>query len=376
VTNTALRTNVLINSKTSLIRSCLVAVVTIAVSGCSWIDNYDRNEKYLEAESQPRVVIPEGLDEPAFIDQMVIPDVIDSRGIAGQVADLGLPDALSTTFGVEQIVLKKLGDQRWIFLDAPPAVIWPKLLRYWELNNLQVESADPKSGVIESGWMTAKAGTAVEAFESLTSGNDWSDSDALERHKFLLTIEPGIRSGSSEVYIVHRKAPVTGTKPRVPNWQGQSDDLDLENELLTKIAYHLGETINDPVISVMAIENRGEKAELVPDRIKPLLLYKLDFDRAWATVGGALENARLEVADLDRTAQTYYVYYDEAKDQSPGFLSRFFDGDEDTNSANRYLIKLEERPEAIQVSILKDESTPADALIAERLLKIIKESST
>lgn len=346
------------------------------VAGCSWMENYDRNEKYLEAESEPRVVIPEGLDEPDFIDQMTIPDVVDSRGIAGQTAEMGLPDALSTTFGVEQIVLKKLGDERWIFLDAPPAVIWPKLLRYWELNNLQVETADPRAGVLESVWMTAKAGTAAESFESLTSANGWADSDALEQHKFLLTIEPGIRSGSSEVYIKHRKAPLSGARSASPNWQGQSDDLELENELLTKMAYNLGETINDPVISVMAIENRGEKAELVPDRTRPLLLYKLDFDRAWATVGGALENARLQVSDLDRSSQIYYVNYEESKDQSPGFLTRFFAGDDEANIANRYLIKLEERPEAIQVSILRDENTPADPIIAERLLKIIKESST
>ena len=363
-------------SKTSLVQIIVASALALVGAGCSWVDNYDRNEKYLDAESEPRVVIPEGLDEPPFVDQMTIPDVVDSRGIAGQVADVGLPDALSTTFGVEQIVLKKLGDQRWIFLDAPPAVIWPKLLRYWELNNLQVESANPREGIIESDWMTAKAGTAAEALESITSGEAGAETGSIEYHRFLLKIEPGIRSGSSEVYITHRRAPLTGlTQPR-PNWQGQSDDLELENELLTKIAYHLGETINDPVISVMAIENRGEKAELVPDRIKPLLLYKLDFDRAWATVGGALENARVEVSDLDRSAQTYFVYYDETNEQSPGFLSRFFDDNEATKVAHRYLVKLDERPEAVQVSILKDEATPADALVAERLLKIIKESST
>ena len=34
----------------------------LLLGGCSWIDNYDRNEIYLEAESEARVVIPEGLD--------------------------------------------------------------------------------------------------------------------------------------------------------------------------------------------------------------------------------------------------------------------------------------------------------------------------
>lgn len=352
----------------------LTILISLLMSGCSWIDNYDRNEKYMEAESGPRVVVPEGLDPPDFVDMMPIPAVVDSRGIAGQIADLELPDALSTTFGIEQIVLKKLGDERWIFLDAPPAVIWPKLLQYWNSNNIQVETANPREGIAESVWLTATAGPAADAMESIISGTGDSAGSLRELHKFRLSIEPGIRSGSSEVYLSQRHA-LPGDASR-PNWQGDSDNLEMENELLTKMAYYLGETINDPVISVMAIENRGEKAELVLDRIKPLLLYKLDFDRAWATVGGALDNARLEVSDLDRSAQVYYISYDETYDQSPGFLSRFFDDDAEASQSNRYLIRLDERPEAIQVSVLKDESTPADALIAERLLKIIKESST
>ena len=65
----------------------------------------------MKAETAPRVVVPVGLDEPEFVDLMAIPAVNDSRGIAGQTADMGLPDALSTTFGIEQIVLRKLGEE-------------------------------------------------------------------------------------------------------------------------------------------------------------------------------------------------------------------------------------------------------------------------
>lgn len=340
------------------------------VSGCSWVESYDRNEIYLEAESAPRVVIPEGLDEPEFVDIMAIPAVNDSRGIAGQTADMGLPDALSTTFGIEQIVLRRLGEERWIFLDSPPAVIWPKIVQYWAANNIRAEVTNPRDGVLESVWVTGAGANAEQTLADITSGN----SSANLQHKFRLIVEPGIRSGSTEVYLTQRQ---TSGQPGRPNWQGDSDDGELENEMLTKLAFYLGETINDPVISVVAIENRGTKAELIPDRVRPLLLYKLDFERAWATVGGALENARLEVEDLDRTSRIYYVYYDESDEREPGFLGRFFGDDEEAERlGKRYLVQLDTRPDAVQVSILKNESTPADAIIAERLLKIIKESST
>ena len=354
--------------KKALATTCLV----LFASSCAWlgIENYDRNEKYMKAETAPRVVVPVGLDEPEFVDLMAIPAVNDSRGIAGQTADMGLPDALSTTFGIEQIVLRKLGEERWIFLDSPPAVIWPKIVQYWAANNIRAEVTNPRDGVLESEWVAGDGADAEQIFADITSG----DSNSSKQHKFRLVVEPGIRSGSTEVYLTQRQT--TGVTSR-PNWQGDSDDGELENEILTKLAFYLGETINDPVISVVAIENRGTKAELIPDRVRPLLLYKLDFERAWATVGSALENARLEVEDLDRTGQTYFVYYSEIDEGEPGFLARFFSDDEEQQRlGNRYLVKLDDRPDSVQVSILKDESTPADALIAERLLKIIKESST
>ena len=356
---------------TNRTKNVVSVLVLAALGGCSWIDNYDRNKKYLEAESTPRVVIPGELDEPEFVDLMSIPSVNDSRGIAGQTADMGLPDALSTTFGVQQIVLKKLGEERWIFLDSPPAVIWPKIVQYWAANNIRPEVTEPREGVLESTWVRGGGQDAEKTYADIITGASSSN----QYHKFRLKVEPGIRSGSTEVYLTQRQSSVGPAGQ--PNWQGDSDSGELENEMLTKIAFYLGETINDPVISVVAIQNRGEKAELVPDRVKPLLLYKLDFDRAWATVGSALENARLEVSDLDRSGQTYYVHYSENYEREPGFLGRFFSrDDEDERLASRYLVRLDSRPEAVQVSILKDASTPANALIAERLMKIIKESST
>ncbi|MDZ7687066.1 MAG: MBL fold metallo-hydrolase [Gammaproteobacteria bacterium] len=57
----------------------------------------------------------------------------------------------------------------------------------------------------------------------------------------------------------------------------------------------------------------------------------------WATVGNALENARIDVEDLDRNAATYYVYYDDAEVREPGFLRRLFtDGDDEHESGSTH----------------------------------------
>ena len=108
-----------------------------------------------------------------------------------------------------------------------------------------------------------------------------------------------------------------------------------------------------------------------------MLIYKLGFDRAWATVGGALENARIDVEDLDRTSHVYFVYYDESVERDPGFFTRLFTSqDKVLEDRFRYQVHLDTRQNEVLVTVLKDTTTPADALIAERLLRIIKESST
>jgi len=342
------------------------------------MDNFDRNERYLDAEIQAPVEIPEGLDVPPFVDALQIPDIDDIHDLSGEKLVVGLPEAINTV-DVEQIVIKKLGESRWIFLDEPPATVWPKLQRFFVINNLEVQRSNPRSGVIESGWLISREGEAAQVYESLISGTAWSDSGATVQNKLKLTIEPGIRSGSSEVYLTHKQLALNSPEAvSNPNWDGGSDDLELETEILTRLAYYLGENINEMVISVGATALRQQKAELFSDSVKPILRYRLEFNRAWATVGDALQNARIEVDDRDRSSAVYYVYFDEEIDREPGFLSRLFsrESEAEQSDQNRFLVRLDSQDGEVWVTVLKDEQTPADSLVAEHLLKIIKESST
>ena len=87
-------------------------LITLSLTGC-WFGNNELRER-LERGKTSHVVIPEGLDTPVFVDSMPIPEVDDSRGLADQDFKIGLPEALSTTFGVEKVVIRKLGDDRWV----------------------------------------------------------------------------------------------------------------------------------------------------------------------------------------------------------------------------------------------------------------------
>jgi len=364
--------------------ACSLIILVVTLAGCSWIDKYDRRDKYLEAGSIPPTQIPPGLDQPPFEAALPIPQVADARGLSGKKFEIGLPQAVSTTYGVEKVVIKKLGDSRWVFLDATPSTVWPKIVRFFAVTNMDVALADPRRGVLESEWISTRDDGAEEIVVSIAK-QDFDQATIANR--FRVSIEPGIRSGSSEVYLETRQLSLgAASLPEDVSWEGKSDDLELEAALLTKLAYYLGESINEPVFSIGATALREEKARLIPDIVSPVLIYKLEYERAWATVGSALKNARIPVEDLDRTAQIYYIYYDPSRvyKEEPGFFSRLFSKEEDVQALDdtyRYKILLQTAEDAtgvtdVRVTIQDKNGNPADALISEGLLRVIKESST
>ncbi|MEM7260279.1 MAG: hypothetical protein AAF404_23145 [Pseudomonadota bacterium] len=167
-------------------------------------------------------------------------------------------------------------------------------------------------------------------------------------------------------------------------WTGVSDNPELEGKLLSSIAYYLGERMaQGPSVSLLAAGLQESKATLVSERNGMVLKYKLNFDRAWATVGAALENANVSVEDLDRTAANYYVFYTAYHDPDPGFFSRVFGRSNDAEegqTGHRYRVHLDPQAEEVVVTVNPDSETglsvTEELLLQERLLKLIREYST
>ena len=354
----------------------LPVVLTVALTGCSWLGLTSNANKYLEAESIPASSIPGHLDRPDFVVLMEIPEVQDSRGIAGQEFELELPEPMSSA-GVDQVVIKKLGDEHWLFVDAPPAIVWPKIMAWCEANHVPVIAANPRRGLIETSWIISADGDAKQVVSSITDGGSWADPNASVRNRFLIRLEPGIRPQSTELHIRHQGVPLAEFNAvRDAAWYAPSDNLPVEHEFLQSMAFELGETINETVVfSRMAAELRGERAQVLPDRERPVLNYQLDFDRAWATVNSALRSARITVEDVDRSSQILYVYYDETLIETPGFIRRLFGAGKKVDE-KRYQLHLETVGEEVHVTVHQGQQQLAEAATAERLLKIIKQFSS
>ena len=366
----------------------LVCVLAISMlSGCGWFSFFGKSEeqKRLETGTTAPTRVPEHLDQPPFADPMPIPEVVDFRGLADQDVELRLPDALSTTFGVEQIVIRRLGDEQWVFLDLPVATIWPQVVLFWEENHLPVAQMAPRQGILETEWIVGTSGNPDEIYESISSGSAWEDQSMAYQYKFRVRLEPGVRNGSTELYVEEANRPLGGFDGSEVAWDGLSDNPELEGKMLSTLAYYLGDRMaQGPSVSLLAAGLQESKASLNAGPEGMVLRYRLNFDRAWATVGAALEDANVVVQDLDRTAAVYYVYYTSRHDPDPGFFGRLFGNEEereaDTDPGHHFRVQLADAGEEILVTVDAGETPVQDEteslILRERLLKLIKEYST
>ncbi|MDA0978969.1 MAG: outer membrane protein assembly factor BamC, partial [Proteobacteria bacterium] len=143
----------------------LIPAMLLLLSSCGWFGASEEQRLFETGSSAPSEIPPD-LDQPNFVDAMPIPEIQDYRGLAGQEFEVGLPQPLSTSFGVEQIVIRRLGEDRWVFLDLPTATIWPQIVLFWEDNHLPVAELDPRNGMLETDWLVGASGNPDEIFES------------------------------------------------------------------------------------------------------------------------------------------------------------------------------------------------------------------
>jgi outer membrane protein assembly factor BamC len=113
----------------------------------------------------------------------------------------------------------------------------------------------------------------------------------------------------------------------------------------------------------------------------PVLNLGADLDRAWSSVGRALNQGDWRVEDINRSLGLYYINLAEKADKpenKPGFFARMF-GSEETKEqkearAERYQVRLSKVGDNVQVTVEKNINTVAPAEIARRVLSVIQDN--
>jgi outer membrane protein assembly factor BamC len=197
-------------------------------------------------------------------------------------------------------------------LDANPGQVWTLVRDYWAQLQVVLEYENPSSGIMETSWLEV-------------------DSNVETRHKYRVTIEPGLHSGYSEIYIIHLQSPRSEPIPTLITWPEVSSEKDGEQQIITSLSQYLADR-NDVYQASSASLLAGSieaarKANIVADgQGGQVLELRLSYSRAWVLVRSSIEDAGITILDNDRDLAFINVRFAgiDEETEEPGFFARLF----------------------------------------------------
>ncbi|MCW8194317.1 outer membrane protein assembly factor BamC [Proteobacteria bacterium 005FR1] len=295
--------------KYSLLKWAVLASA-VNLAGCGMFfgeEGYfrDRGDDYLKSGSIPPMQVPEGMDKEAIGQLYVIPNIDKAAYEYPTEFETPRPEALSSNAYSESVKIQKLGDERWIFVNASPSEVWPRVRNFLNSNGLAVARTDAPRGVIETAWLNFK-------------------DDPTTRDKYRLRIEQGVQPDSSEVHVTHYSMSRDDEPPAQVNWPEKSSNVERESGMVNELAANLAAEIGSASASLLAQNIGGaQKVEIVADEREPVLRMELQMIRAWATLSHALQQEGLQIVDENSSKQMFYVQQHDPE-EGEGFFSGWF----------------------------------------------------
>lgn len=347
-------------------RIIILASLLLPLETCNYLGGEegmfrDRGGDYAEAQILPEMQVPPSLDSYTLDQLYVIPESLNASLDTYERIPLPRPIEERRSEGV---VIQSLNDKSWILINATPGQVWPRVRDYWTELQIQLEYENPSQGLMETAW--------------LEIGNDQT-----LRHKYRVSIEPGLHPGASEVYVKHlqdqRDAPI----PTVLNWPDISDSPEFERQVMNSVSQYLADR-NDIYQASSASLLAGSieaasKANLVRNEDgQQVLELRIEFERAWVQVREALEEAELEVIASNREESLFTVRFAGivSEEDGPGLIGRLLRrGDDETARQPReFSVRLQQSRGTVTVLAEPLESGPETAQLGNDLLQVINDN--
>lgn len=355
-----------------------VCVVVLPVSGCGALfgpEGYfrDRGDDYLKAEPIAPLKLPSGVNSESLGQLFVIPPIADPD--APMPGEFEVPSPAGSESVAEQqneVKIQKLGERRWITVNAAPGAVWPRVRGFLADRGLPVSVIDPSRGVFETDWLAIK-------------------DDPLNKDRYQIRLEPGLRSNTTEVHVLQMTvAEVSPVRGEV-NWPASSMSAQREGWMINELSAFLArEDASQESMLAQAINSTGDrKVELVSGHVgEPQLRLNVDYARAWASVGGALGRDGFHIESSNRDQGLWQVSVSEeanGDDQSvekqtdeslAGRFLRVFDfsgsGEKPVAGAGYRVLLQQHDSDSVRVVVRADDGQVLDRLDAEKLLRRIR----
>ena len=184
------------------------------------------------------------------------------------------------------------------------------------------------------------------------------------RYRLRFRVERGIRRGSTEVHVEHDRIVGVGNEAS-PGFS------QVEANVTARLADYFAAKVAATVSMAGRAIAAESKAQIVKDAAGyPSLRLNVDFDRAWATVGQALQRAEIEVAEADRDAAVFRALFPTSG--RGGWLKRLVPGGERGVNAT-VIIRLDADAERVRVNVTAADGEPLAVELAERVLLTLRE---
>ena len=313
---------------------------------------------YHEAELVPEMRIPSQLDSYTLDQLYVVPERFSSLA---DLEEVPLPKPIETRRR-EGVRIQSLNEKRWIVIDATPAQVWPLVRDYWTELQIILDHEDPSNGVMETSWV--EVGSSSE-----------------KRHKYKITIEPGLHSGYSEIYILHFANLISEPVPLVLNWPENSISVDLEQQILTSVSQYLADRndvyqASSSSLLAGSIESESKVNLIESESGEPILELRLEYSRAWVQIRQALETAEVSIIESDRNQSVFNVQFAgivNAEDEQ-GFIGRWFSRPTEDMDLKDFTVRLFEAEGVVNVITEAIGSFDDADQLKEELLQVIDEN--
>ena len=362
---------------------CLPAFLTTLLCGCGWLTGEDgllsdNSGEYAEAKEGKDLVVPDDLDQTEIGDPWPIPEIPDPVRLVLYPDKAPRPDALYASEANQEVKIQRIGDRRWLVLPEPPSMVWPKVKQFMADNGVAVVSEQPPSGRLNTEWLTISDESYRDVIRLLLrDARAENDVDA-GRDRMLVRIEQGIRPQTSEVHVRHEN---DSLHLPVDDDFDHLNDIDsslgaAETAMLSELGSYIAAKVSEASISMVAQEIATQtKTRLDRDADgDPVLLMFLDFERAWATVGQALDNADVDVTEVDEDRGDFRISLQESEftGEKKGFFGRMFGG----KDIHNLRLHVSPNDSGVGVTVTSEGKQALNEDLSQQVLLLIREFAT
>ena len=120
--------------------------VSLSLSSCGWIIK-DHRYDYLQEKQSSSIESTEQSTRP-IVDYYPIPENVENLESDKYV--IPLPQQVFSSGSTNEIRMHKLGELRWLYVEALPSSVWPLMKDFWSSSDMGLGFEDPSSGILES----------------------------------------------------------------------------------------------------------------------------------------------------------------------------------------------------------------------------------